>query len=1101
MKFGKFFSFKRKRLKHLLVLEQADRLIKIKGELARPDVVVTQLLLISRSNEHVIRVDAASPSARFDFSLDLARIAIPENIEDVYDFFIVIRRPKESLTEKQLLKIEPKAEYVKRTDGGFDLEYPIRLGRFERTKHNVLKSMEASGNRLRIYITKKGNLSLAVNQQTTVSVKTQVNRLKLKRNRLLVEGKVFTLHESIEQARLLLKSRDSNNEIILPVNIRQLERDTEQKFGLRRYFFQANVDLNTIVQKFLLDEDIYDAYFEIKWHDREEVERCRIGKPRFRARYFIRAGSANIGDKWYVVTPYYTFKGFNLSFQIDGFDRETFVYLHRMLRWAWFLRLFNKRKNIWIIGERPYKAQDTGFHFFKYMREKHPNHPAYYVIEEHSPERKNVDKYGNVLIYKSKAHIWHTLMATKVIGSHHPDYLYPLRTKAFKKAVKATKVFLQHGVMGTKNMVANYGKNAPGFETDLFLVSSDFEKNMIVQDFGYDPREVAVTGLSRFDGLFADDVAVKKQLLVIPTWRDWILTDEEFLESEYFARWKSFVSDPRLHEMAERHGFDIVFCLHPNMQKFTPYFKDLPIRVISQGEVDVQRLIKESALMVTDYSSVAFDFSFLHKPIIYYQFDRGRFIGKRRSHFDLDNDLPGEIVFDHEDLIQRLNEYAERGFRVKAEYIKRADRLIKHRDRNNCERIYQTILHFKPVTSWFDRMLRDDLVRTLFRRYRKSPLYFPSMKLFYNIARRVLPVDRKLIVFESGVGKQVADSPRAIYEEIVRRQLDYKKVWVCNKNIRFRDPKTKRITRLSPQYYYYLARARYWINNQNFPTYIKKRPQTTYIQTWHGTPLKKMLFDIEKIQGRNEDYLERVYQATKSWDYLISPSPYATKAFKSAFHFEGEILEIGYPRNDIFYKPEREEVARTVRNRLNIDKDKKVILYAPTFRDNQTVKNNKFVFDLQLDLEKMRETLGDDYVVLLRMHVVITNKIKIPEEIKDFVKNVSDYPDIQDLYLIADILITDYSSVMFDFANSRKPMLFYTYDLETYRDDLRGFYMDFEKEAPGPLLKTTDDIITAIQNIQEVEKVYKERYDAFYNKYCGLEDGQAAKRVVDRFFA
>src|SRR5699024_3306456 len=119
---------------------------------------------------------------------------------------------------------------------------------------------------------------------------------------------------------------------------------------------------------------------------------------------------------------------------------------------------------VWLVGERTYKAQDTGYAFFKYMRTEHPEKNVYYVIDKNSPERANVEKFGNVLDYQSIDHIFQTLIARKVISSHHPDYLYPLRTATFKKKVKADKVFLQHGVMGTKNMVANYGKNAPAFD-------------------------------------------------------------------------------------------------------------------------------------------------------------------------------------------------------------------------------------------------------------------------------------------------------------------------------------------------------------------------------------------------------------------------------------------------------------------------------------------------------------------------------------------------------------------------------------------------------------------------------------------------------------
>src|SRR5699024_8384530 len=152
-------------------------------------------------------------------------------------------------------------------------------------------------------------------------------------------------------------------------------------------------------------------------------------------------------------------------------------------------------------------------------------------------------------------------------------------------------------------------------------------KEMIVHDFGYDPDEVFVTGLSRFDSLFEKDVQVKRQVLIIPTWRDWIQTDEAFIDSEYYERYKNLIHSETLQRLAKEYDFEILFCLHPNMQQFSHYFENDHVKVITQGEVDVQFLIKQSSLMVTDYSSVGFDFGFLHKPIIYYQFDQ-RQIGR-----------------------------------------------------------------------------------------------------------------------------------------------------------------------------------------------------------------------------------------------------------------------------------------------------------------------------------------------------------------------------------------------------------------------------------------------------------------------------------------
>src|SRR5699024_865895 len=153
---------------------------------------------------------------------------------------------------------------------------------------------------------------------------------------------------------------------------------------------------------------------------------------------------------------------------------------------------------------------------------------------------------------------------------------------------------------------------------------------------GYREDEVVATGLARFESLFTEDIPLKRQVLIIPTWRDWITNNTIFEESDYFAKYKELLFDPRLKEFSEKHQIELVFCLHPNMQDYVDYFADAPVTIIRQGERDVQDLIKESMVMLTDYSSVAFDFSFLHKPVVYYQFDRNRFLGKNPSHLDLD---------------------------------------------------------------------------------------------------------------------------------------------------------------------------------------------------------------------------------------------------------------------------------------------------------------------------------------------------------------------------------------------------------------------------------------------------------------------------------
>ncbi|MCM3567385.1 CDP-glycerol glycerophosphotransferase family protein [Neobacillus mesonae] len=1084
------------------IVQDEENFLLINGNLSK-GYFVKELWLKLRNDDKEIRVGTnEAVNENFYFKVDLynlmKRLASSYD-ESNYDWYLKIRVPTERVSDTALAKLKEKADLIEENGVNY-AEYLIRFGRFLHTNIKGFNYIYNYDTKAICYLTKKGNLSIAFNKEPFIPPIIHIEKLKTAHDKLSVEGKIFTKGSKIIQSKLIIKGRDSKAELETSVSFIWNEEETSLKYGLNRYNYKTEINFNKILDGTNLKEDVYDLFLKIQFHDQSEEKYVRVGRPKLKAKMFIKEIYSTIGNNVSIITPYYTFKGFNLSLEVFEFDKQTFHYLQKKLKTAWIERLFNKHKDIWIIGERPYKAQDTGYHFFKYMRENHPNKNAFYVIEKDSPERGNVEHLGNILDFKSKEHIWHVLMATRIIGSHHPDYLYPIRSRRFKRAVKGVKVFLQHGVMGTKNMIANYGKKTSGFHTDAFLVSSDFEKEMIVNDFGYNPKEVFVTGLSRFDRLLANDVKVKRQLLIIPTWRDWITTDEAFLESEYFERYKELVYSPDLHAIADKNDLEMILCLHPNMQKFSYHFQGAPVRVINQGEVDVQYLLKESAIMITDYSSVGFDFSFLYKPIIYYQFDRNRFIGKRPSHLDLENDLPGDIVTNLEDILDRLHYYAENHYKMSPRNKQRADKFLKYRDLNFSKRIYDVVKSLPIKKTLMEKLMDNDLVIKFANRFRKTRYYFPVMKRFYKLAKKLLPVEKNLILFESGVGKQYADSPRVIYEEITKQNLPYKKVWVINKNIRFKDPKTIKIKRLSPQYYYYLAKAGYWINNQNFPTYIQKRKETTYIQTWHGTPLKKMLFDIEHVQGRDEGYLDRVYNATQTWDYLISPSEYATNAFKSAFKYEGNILEIGYPRNDLFYQEGQEEIISKVKNRLKLPPNKKFILYAPTFRDNETSSNNKFVFNINMDLDKLKEKFGDEYILLLRMHVVISNKLSIPEELKDFVKNVSNYSDIQELLLISNILMTDYSSVMFDFANTGKPILFYTYDLETYKNDVRGFYMDFEKEAPGPFLFNTENIIEAIENIEKVKVEYKGKYEAFREKYCSLEDGKAAERLVNQFF-
>ena len=368
-------------------------------------------------------------------------------------------------------------------------------------------------------------------------------------------------------------------------------------------------------------------------------------------------------------------------------------------------------------------------------------------------------------------------------------------------------------------------------------------------------------------------------------------------------------------------------------------------------------------------------------------------------------------------------------------------------------------------------------------------LIFQKMKLLPNT-----------VLFESFLGKSYSDSPKYIFEYLNENYPGkYQCVWVYADQKRDIPFPAKQVKRLGLRYFYYMARSGYLVFNGRQPTFYKKRKGSVFLETWHGTPLKKLVFDMDDVTSASPLYKEDVYYQTRAWDHLVAPNEFSENIFRRAFSYEGNILKTGYPRNDILYHPDKEALAMQIKKELRLPEDKKVILYAPTWRDDEYYGPGMYKFSLKLDLCRMREELGNEYVVILRTHYFIADALDL-SGFEGFAYNVSKYDDVARLYLVSDVLITDYSSVFFDYANLRRPMLFFTYDLEKYRGILRGFYIDVEQELPGPMLFCTEEIIDAIHNLQTIQKDYEKRYKKFCDKYCAWEDGQAARRVVEAVF-
>ncbi|HXA61191.1 MAG TPA: CDP-glycerol glycerophosphotransferase family protein [Streptosporangiaceae bacterium] len=363
---------------------------------------------------------------------------------------------------------------------------------------------------------------------------------------------------------------------------------------------------------------------------------------------------------------------------------------------------------------------------------------------------------------------------------------------------------------------------------------------------------------------------------------------------------------------------------------------------------------------------------------------------------------------------------------------------------------------------------------------------------------------RDAVLFSSFNGRQYADNPRAIHEELVRRGYDLELLWAVSDGQVLLPSSAREVRLYGQEWHEAVASSRYIVINHRFGDWFERHPDQVVLQTWHGTPLKKIGRDVKEVHfAYSPPSLRKAEQAASQtpaipdWSYLLSPNPFSTKIMRHAFRFKGELIEAGYPRNDVLYSADAPARAASVRAAIGIPPGKKVVLYAPTWRDDQYYRRGHYKLDWRIDLDRFAAVLGDDHVLLVRVH---PNVVDGPPE-HELVHHVSLYPDISELFLITDVLVTDYSSVMFDFANTRKPQLFYTYDLPHYRDILRGFYFDFESEAPGPLLETSDALIEAIRSIDSVSASYQKAYDAFIDRFCPLDDGKAAARVVDRVFS
>lgn len=369
---------------------------------------------------------------------------------------------------------------------------------------------------------------------------------------------------------------------------------------------------------------------------------------------------------------------------------------------AFFIRIFRKEmRNVWIISERGIDARDNGYFFYKYVAEKHPEQPIWYIIDGKSADTPKVQRIGRWIEYGSLKHyIFYAIAKVRISSSFwggdlpKADYFNKL-----KKYIGRNKkfVFLKHGIVKDYLPQHCYGEGYP----NIYVCGAKPEYDYIHSYFGYPEGIVKYLGLARFDNLH--DTKTKNQILFMPTFRKWLtdMSDEEFIHSDYFNKWQNIIQDTRLIRLLEENRLELIFYPHIMLQKKIYLFtsRSDAVKVAEFREYDVQTLLKESKLLITDFSSVFFDFGYMGKPVVYYWFDTQKYVQEHydftKGYFSYEKDGFGDIVADEDSLVNAISQCINCNFNLNDKYKKRIDEFFPLKDRQNCERIYNEVVRLK----------------------------------------------------------------------------------------------------------------------------------------------------------------------------------------------------------------------------------------------------------------------------------------------------------------------------------------------------------------------------------------------------------------------
>lgn len=369
------------------------------------------------------------------------------------------------------------------------------------------------------------------------------------------------------------------------------------------------------------------------------------------------------------------------------------------------------KKDIWLIKEKDNEARDNGYHLYRFLRENYPELEVYYVINDDAPDYAKIVPYGNAIKTNSFKHLLYYLACHYSINSQaYGAYPYKVSKDFLKSKKKICNenqkvVFLQHGI--SKDELSHDYFDHDKANIDLFITSAEREYRFIKSKYNYSGKSISCTGLCRFDNL-VDNNDRKQIVLIMPTWRTWLgtsdptipATDEElkeFKKSVFFNEYAGIMRSEKIAELLDKQNYKIVFYMHYQIQKYSKAFFELENKnvIIAEKELyDVQELLKQAAVLITDYSSVFFDFAYMKKPLLYFQFDEERFFKGhyQKGYFSYYEDGYGPVCHNQSEVVEYISKLFFADLEMENRYVERVDSFFAYNDSNNCQRVYEAIM-------------------------------------------------------------------------------------------------------------------------------------------------------------------------------------------------------------------------------------------------------------------------------------------------------------------------------------------------------------------------------------------------------------------------